>query len=46
LRQFNRDGEIIDLAVVDLVRTRRRGVPRYNDFGPTCTSRASSVGRT
>src|SRR6266481_4169706 len=32
LRQFNRDGEIIDLAVVDLVRTRRRGVPRYNDF--------------
>ena len=32
LRQFNRGGEIIDLAVVDLVRTRRRGVPRYNDF--------------
>jgi hypothetical protein len=32
LRQFNRDGELIDLAVVDLVRTRRRGVPRYNDF--------------
>jgi hypothetical protein len=32
LRQFHRDGEIIDLAVVDLVRSRRRGVPRYNDF--------------
>ena len=32
LRQFNRDGELVDLAVVDLVRTRRRGVPRYNDF--------------
>ena len=30
--QFERDGEIIDLSVVDLVRTRRRGVPRYNDF--------------
>jgi hypothetical protein len=24
--------EHIDLSVVDLVRTRRRGVPRYNDF--------------
>lgn len=32
LQQFQRDGEIIDLSVVDLVRTRRRGVPRYNDF--------------
>jgi hypothetical protein len=32
LRQFVRDGEVVDLAVVDLVRTRRRGVPRYNDF--------------
>ena len=30
--KFERDGEIIDLSVVDLVRTRRRGVPRYNDF--------------
>ena len=30
--EFERDGEIIDLSVVDLVRTRRRGVPRYNDF--------------
>jgi hypothetical protein len=29
---FERDGEIIDLSVVDIVRTRRRGVPRYNDF--------------
>ena len=32
LRKFRRDGEIIDLSVIDLVRTRRRGVPRYNDF--------------
>jgi len=32
LLQLERDNEIIDLSVVDLVRTRRRGVPRYNDF--------------
>ncbi len=32
LRAFVRDDERIDLSVVDLVRTRRRGVPRYNDF--------------
>lgn len=33
LRTFEREnGERIDLAVVDLVRTRRWGVPRYNDF--------------
>ncbi|SEG99246.1 Animal haem peroxidase [Nonomuraea solani] len=32
LQAFERDGEIIDLSVVDLVRTRRRAVPRYNDF--------------
>lgn len=32
LRAFVRDDERIDLAVVDLVRTRRRGVPRYNEF--------------
>jgi hypothetical protein len=32
LRNFVRGDELIDLAVVDLVRTRRRGVPRYNDF--------------
>ncbi|REF00431.1 peroxidase family protein [Thermomonospora umbrina] len=32
LQTFERDGEIIDLSVVDIVRTRRRGVPRYNDF--------------
>ncbi len=29
---LEREGEIIDLSVVDLVRDRRRGVPRYNDF--------------
>jgi hypothetical protein len=32
LRRFERDDEFIDMAVVDLVRTRRRGIPRYNDF--------------
>jgi hypothetical protein len=32
LQAFERNGEVIDLSVVDLVRTRRRGVPRYNDF--------------
>lgn len=32
LQAFTRDNEIIDLSVIDLVRTRRRGVPRYNDF--------------
>jgi Animal haem peroxidase len=32
LQRFERDGEVIDLSVVDIVRTRRRGVPRYNDF--------------
>ncbi len=26
------DGEILDLASVDIVRTRERGVPRYNEF--------------
>jgi hypothetical protein len=32
LQAFDRDGERIDLSVVDLVRTRQRGIPRYNDF--------------
>jgi heme peroxidase/catalase len=32
LTAFQRNGECIDLSVVDLVRDRRRGVPRYNDF--------------
>ncbi len=32
LRHFQRDDEFVDMAVVDLVRTRRRGIPRYNDF--------------
>ncbi|WP_203863284.1 peroxidase family protein [Planobispora rosea] len=32
LQAFERDGEVIDLSVVDIARTRRRGVPRYNDF--------------
>ncbi len=26
------DGEVLDLAAVDIVRTRERGVPRYNEF--------------
>ena len=32
LQALERDGERIDLSVVDLVRTRQRGIPRYNDF--------------
>ncbi|GLZ02155.1 peroxidase family protein [Actinoplanes sp. NBRC 103695] len=32
LMNLEREGELIDLSVVDLVRTRRRDVPRYNDF--------------
>jgi hypothetical protein len=32
LTTLERNGECIDLSVVDLVRDRRRGVPRYNDF--------------
>ncbi|GAA2882420.1 hypothetical protein GCM10010472_45660 [Pseudonocardia halophobica] len=32
LRAFERDGEMVDLAVVDILRTRTRGVPRYNEF--------------
>ena len=32
LMNLEREGELIDLSVVDLVRTRRRGIPRYNDF--------------
>jgi hypothetical protein len=36
LQQFERlvdgAGEIIDLSVVDIVRDRRRGVPRFNEF--------------
>jgi hypothetical protein len=33
LQRFNRpDGELLDLASIDIVRTRERGVPRYNEF--------------
>lgn len=33
LQHFNRpDGELLDLATIDIVRTRERGVPRYNEF--------------
>ncbi len=33
LRTFQRlDGEVLDLATVDILRTRERGVPRYNEF--------------
>ncbi|MFE5118689.1 peroxidase family protein [Streptomyces sp. NPDC056669] len=32
LRRCERDGELLDLPVADLMRARRRGVPRYNDF--------------
>jgi hypothetical protein len=26
------DGELLDLATIDIIRTRERGVPRYNEF--------------
>ena len=33
LQHFDRpDGSLIDLAAIDIVRTRERGVPRYNQF--------------
>ncbi len=32
LQNFERFGELIDLSVVDIVRTRARRVPRYNAF--------------
>ncbi|MFD8460552.1 peroxidase family protein [Streptomyces antimycoticus] len=32
LRRFERDGELLDLPVAELMRARRRGVPRYNEF--------------
>jgi hypothetical protein len=32
LQRFERDGEIVDLSVVDILRTRVRRVPRYNGF--------------
>jgi heme peroxidase len=33
LQHFNRpDGELLDLASIDIVRTRERGVPPYNEF--------------
>lgn len=33
LQHFEKaDGSVVDLAVVDLLRIRERGVPRYNDF--------------
>jgi len=33
LQHFDRpDGSLIDLAAIDILRTRERGVPRYNQF--------------
>jgi hypothetical protein len=33
LQQLHRpDGELLDLAAIDVLRVRERGVPRYNDF--------------
>jgi hypothetical protein len=33
LQRFKRiDGELMDLATLDILRDRERGVPRYNDF--------------
>ena len=33
LQQFRKaDGELVDLAAIDIMRIRERGVPRYNEF--------------
>jgi hypothetical protein len=33
LQHFERpDGELVDLAAIDILRVRERGVPRYNEF--------------
>src|SRR5439155_14220846 len=33
LQQFERaDGSLVDLAAIDVLRVRERGVPRYNEF--------------
>ncbi len=33
LQRFDRpDGELLDLAAIDVLRVRERGVPRYNEF--------------
>jgi Animal haem peroxidase len=32
LRDFDRQGTRIDLAAIDILRDRERGVPRYNEF--------------
>ena len=45
LQRFEREGELIDLSVVDIVRTRRRGVPRYNAFRTGLHKRRSIAGR-
>jgi hypothetical protein len=32
LQEFDREGELFDLAATDILRSRERGVPRYNRF--------------
>lgn len=32
LQEFNREGQLFDLAATDIFRDRERGVPRYNHF--------------
>jgi Animal haem peroxidase len=32
LQEFDREGELFDLAATDILRDRERGVPRYNHF--------------
>ena len=46
LQHFNRpSGELIDLASTDILRTRERGVPRYNEFRRLVSSRPGHVVR-
>jgi heme peroxidase len=32
LREIEKDGVLIDLATIDVLRDRERGIPRYNEF--------------
>jgi len=32
LQELHKNGELLDVAAIDILRDRERGVPRYNDF--------------
>ena len=46
LQDFHRaDGERVDLASIDVLRVRERGVPRYNEFRRLLHLKASTRSR-